>query len=132
MVACPAWLGFQKRMAGGGGIWCSVSQPPRPQSPVSCPPSLKRPAAAFVINSVCPGFGNDHRTRLRDLEHVERGSAACRAAVLEAGMVPHPLAAVAAADAADREWRHQARLNGVSELAGPPAIVRPAPDPIGP
>ncbi len=72
----------------------------------------KRPATAFVVSSICPGWGDDYRTRFWALEHVERGSAACRAAVLEGGLVPHPPALVAAADVADRAWRHQARLKG--------------------
>ena len=85
--------------------------------------SRQRPASCFVVRSVCPGCGNDYRTRLRALEHVERGSARCRVAVLGGGLglVPHDPAVVAAADAADRAWRHQARKSGVSELAGPPA-----------
>ena len=81
----------------------------------------QRPSARFVVTAVCPGCGNDYRTRLRAMEHVERGSARCRAAVLEGGLglVPHEPVVVAAADAADRTWRHQARKAGVSELAGP-------------
>ena len=65
--------------------------------------SRQRPAARFVVTSVCPGCGNDYRTRLRAMEHVERVSARCRAAVLEGGLglVPHEPAVVAAADAAD-------------------------------
>ncbi len=82
-----------------------------------------------MINSVCAACGNDYRTRLRALENVEMGSAVCRRAVLEGGLVPHRPAVVAAADAADRVWRHQARVRGVSELAGPPAIVRRGPAP---
>ncbi len=39
------------------------------------------------------------------------------------GLVPHSVAAVVAADEADRQLRHQARLRGVSETAGPPAII---------
>ena len=75
---------------------------------------------------------------LRALEHVERGSKVCRAAVLEGGLAPQPPEVVAAADAADKAWRRQARLSGVPQLAGPPAIVkRPlvaavAPGPAGP
>jgi hypothetical protein len=59
-------------------------------------------------------------------EHVERGSARCRQAVLGGalGLEPHDSAVVSAADAADRTWRHQARIQGVSELADPPALVR--------
>jgi hypothetical protein len=83
----------------------------------------QRPAAAFVLGPVCPGCGNNYRTRARALEHVERGSAKCRVAVLESGMPPAEPAAVAAADDADRIRRRQARQAGVSELAGPPAIL---------
>ena len=83
----------------------------------------QRPSACFVVTSVCPGCGNDYRTRARAMEHVERGSVRCRLAVVEGGMglVPHDPAVVAAADDADRMLRHQARKAGRSELAGPPA-----------
>jgi hypothetical protein len=96
----------------------------------------QRPAACFVVTSICPGCGNDYRTRLRALEHVERGSAVCRQAVPGGGLglVPADPAVVAAADAADRNGRHQARPRGVSELAGPPALVRrgaAVPGPVG-
>ncbi len=84
----------------------------------------KRPATQFVATSVCPGCGNDFRTRLRALAHVEQGSEACRVAVLESGLAPLPPDVVEAADAADRAWRHQARIEGRRELAGPPAIIR--------
>ena len=50
------------------------------------------------------------------------------------GLVPADPAVVAAADAADRNWRRQARIRGVSELAGPPALVRSGaavPGPLG-
>jgi hypothetical protein len=79
-----------------------------------------RPAHPF---GVCPACGNDYRTRLRYLEHVERGSKVCRAAVLGGGSAPRPAEEVAAADAAAREWRRLSRASGISELAGPPAIV---------
>ena len=80
--------------------------------------------------------GNDYRTRLRALEHVERGSAVCRQAVPGGGLglVPADPAVVAAADDADRIWRYQARTEGRSELAGPPALVHRgavAPWPLG-
>ena len=85
----------------------------------------QRPAARFVVTSICPGCGNDYRTRLRALEHVERGSALCRQAVIGGGLglVPADPVVVAAADDADRIWRRQARAEGRSELAGPPALV---------
>ena len=83
----------------------------------------KRPSACFVVTSVCPGCGNDYRTRARAMEHVERGSHRCRVAVLESGLAPADPALVAAADEADRVHRRQARQAGVSELAGPPAIL---------
>ena len=83
----------------------------------------RRPAAAFVLSSVCPACGNDYRTRLRCLEHVERGSLRCRSAVLGGGLMPQPAAAVLAACEADRLLRRQARLQGVHERAGPPAII---------
>jgi len=88
----------------------------------------KRPAAAFVVSAICPACGNDYRTRLRALEHVERGSARCRLAVLEGGMVPHSPEVIAAADAVDREVRRHARAQGVSVYAGPPAILRRPPE----
>ena len=83
----------------------------------------QRPSAKFVVSSVCPGCGNDYRSRVRAMEHVEQGSVRCRFAVLEggSGMLPHGLEVVAAADAADRILRHQASKAGISELAGPPA-----------
>ena len=37
--------------------------------------------------------------------------------------MPADPAVVAAADDADRIWRHQSRTEGRSELAGPPALV---------
>jgi hypothetical protein len=83
----------------------------------------QRPSAAFVLGPICPGCGNNYRTRARAMEHVERGSARCRTAVLEAGLVPADPVAVAAADDADRIRRRQARQAGLSELAGPPAIL---------
>jgi hypothetical protein len=85
----------------------------------------QRPAARFVVSSVCPGCGNDYRTRVRALEHVERGSVRCRAAVLDGGLglLPHDPEVVAAADSADRILRRQARAAGRSELAGPPALL---------
>ena len=83
----------------------------------------QRPSARFVVTSVCLACGNDYRTRVRAMEHVERGSVRCRIAVVEGGMglAPHEPAVVAAADEADRVLRRQARSAGVSELAGPPA-----------
>jgi hypothetical protein len=83
----------------------------------------QRPSAPFVLGPICPGCGNDYRTRARAMEHVERGSARCRTAVLESGLVPADPVAVAAADDADRIRRRQARQAGLSELAGPPAIL---------
>ena len=119
----PAELSFvctvcSKRFATSRGLKCHGTHAH----------SRQRPASCFVVSSVCPGCGNDYRTRLRALEHVERGSARCRVAVLGGGLglVPHDLAVVAAADAADRVWRHQARISGVSELAGPPARLHRA------
>ncbi len=83
----------------------------------------KRPAHAFKTTSVCPACGNDYRMRLRALEHVERGSKVCRLAVLGGGMLLRPPVEVAAADAADQQWRRSARQRGVADLAGPPALV---------
>ena len=42
-------------------------------------------------------------------------------------MVPQPPVVVAAADAADKAWRRHARLGGIAELAGPPAILHRLP-----
>jgi hypothetical protein len=87
----------------------------------------KRPVHAFVTTSACPACGNDYCTRLRALEHVERGSKVCRQAVMGGGMLPRPPEEVAAADGADQQRRRSARQHGVADLAGPPAPVRRRP-----
>ena len=83
----------------------------------------QRPSARFVVTFVCPGCGNDYRTRLRAMGVCSVQGCCVGLAVVEGGMglVPHDPAVVAAADDADRMLRHQARKAGRSELAGPPA-----------
>ena len=83
---------------------------------------VRRPGHRFVANGVCPACGGDYRNRLRCLQHLERASQPCRAA-LDAGLLPEVAPDVLAeAEVTDRLWRRSARAEGRSELAGLPAI----------
>ena len=52
------------------------------------------------------------------MEHLERGSAACRAALDEGRLAPLPDDVLKAADALDRHHRAACRIEGVLERAG--------------
>lgn len=83
--------------------------------------SRRRRGHAYVIDGRCPACGGEYRTRIRCLEHLERGSARCHAMFDAGKFVPHLEEVLAAADAADRAHRRAARAAGDHECAGLPA-----------
>ena len=78
----------------------------------------------FVATSLCPVCGNDYRSRLRALAHVQRGSQRCRDVLLSGAISPGTEAQLEWADREEQEWRRMCRATGVSLLSGPPMIHR--------
>ena len=85
---------------------------------------MRRPGHRFVLDGRCPACGGDYHTPLRALEHLERGSARCRAVLDAGGLVALDDETLAAADSLDRWERRGARAVGRHERGGLPA--RPA------
>ena len=84
--------------------------------------NFRNPLRRFVCSPICPVCGNDYHCRARCLVHVQRGSKACKAAIL-AGEVAVP--SVATQHWADMEEQHrrvECRQLGVSDLSGPPCL----------
>jgi len=83
----------------------------------------RRDGHRYVIDGFCPACRGYYHSRLRALEHLERGSSRCRAMLDEGSLPEFDEAALEAADQVDRESRRAARAAGLHEQAGPPALT---------
>ena len=76
-------------------------------------------AKNFVISGWCPSCGKDFHSRLRAINHLQRGSQKCVAAIRNGEVQPCSPEEVAVADEADRQ---EARRLGLDPYAGPPVV----------
>ena len=81
---------------------------------------VRRPAHQYASGPCCPVCGVDFRTRIRCMEHLERGAAACTAALRAGRILPLAPEIVAAAAAADAAERRSASAEGRDPKCGPP------------